>query len=261
MKVVVVSGGFDPIHSGHISYFQAAKEIGDLLIVALNSDQWLINKKGKFFMPFNERKTVLENLSCVDSVVDFEDDEVGSAINALEKVKELYPNDEIFFANGGDRDKNNIPEMSVNGINFLFGIGGDDKKNSSSWILKQWQYYHEERIWGSFYNLFEEENIKVKELIVSPGKGMSFQKHFKRSEIWLVSKGSCVVNYSKDSPDNKKSVQLDRFDNYFVPVGDWHQITNPFKEACHLIEIQYGDECVEDDIERTEYYSPDSKVE
>ena len=256
MKLIIVSGGFDPIHSGHIEYFKAAKGYGDRLIVALNSDAWLENKKGKFFMPFNERKVIIESMSYVDEVVDFEDDDTGSCINGLEKVKKLYPNDEIFFANGGDRNNSNIPEMSVNGIEFIFSVGGDDKKNSSSWILKEWQYYHEERLWGSFYNLFEEEQVKVKELIVEPGKGMSFQKHFKRNEIWLVSKGSCVVNYSKDDPNNKNNVQLNKFDHYLVPLGDWHQITNPFNEICHLIEIQYGDECIEDDIERTEYYSP-----
>ncbi|MDB4178042.1 adenylyltransferase/cytidyltransferase family protein [Gammaproteobacteria bacterium] len=255
MKVIIVSGGFDPIHSGHIAYFNNAKALGDKLIVALNSDNWLINKKGKFFMPFGERKAIIENLSSVDSVIDFDDDDIGSATNALIKVKEMYPNDDIAFANGGDRNKGNIPEMSVDGIEFLFSVGGDDKKNSSSWILKKWQYYHEERLWGSFYNLFEEEQVKVKELIVEPGKGMSFQKHFKRHEIWMVSRGSCVVNFSKDDPDNKQNIQLNQFDHYLVPLGEWHQITNPFDKICHLIEIQYGEECVEDDIERTEYYS------
>tara|TARA_B100000575_G_C22962746_1_gene556124 strand:+ start:106 stop:879 length:774 start_codon:yes stop_codon:yes gene_type:complete len=256
MKIIIVSGGFDPLHSGHIAYFKSAKELGDMLIVALNSDKWLTNKKGKFFMPFAERKLIIENLSCVDSVIGFEDDEIGSASNALIKAKELYPNDDIYFANGGDRNKDNIPEMSVKGVEFLFSVGGDEKKNSSSWILKNWQYYHEERLWGSFYNLFEEDHVKVKELIVAPGKGMSFQKHFKRSEIWMVSKGSCIVNYSKDDPNDKKNIKLNKFDHYLVPVGDWHQITNPFEETCHLIEIQYGEACIEDDIERTEYYSP-----
>jgi len=256
MKIIIVSGGFDPLHSGHIAYFKSARELGDMLVVALNSDQWLINKKGKFFMPFEERKIIIENLACVDSVIDFEDDEIGSASNALIKAKEIYPNDDIYFANGGDRNKNNIPEMSVGGVEFLFSVGGDDKKNSSSWILKNWQYYHEERLWGSFYNLFEEDHVKVKELIVDPGKGMSFQKHFKRSEIWMVSKGSCIVNYSNNDPNIKKNIQLNKFDHYLVPVGSWHQITNPFEETCHLIEIQYGEACIEDDIERTEYYSP-----
>jgi len=254
MKIIIVSGGFDPLHSGHIAYFKSAKELGDELVVALNSDEWLINKKGKFFMPFHERKAIVENLSCVDLVIDFEDDALGSATNALYKIKEMYPDDELIFANGGDRNEENIPEMSVDNIKFEFSVGGDGKKNSSSWILKNWQYYKEERLWGCFYNLFEEDQVKVKELIVAPGKGMSFQKHFKRSEIWMVSKGSCIVNYSKDDPNNKQNIKLNKFDHYLVPLGEWHQITNPFEETCHLIEIQYGEECVEDDIERTEYY-------
>lgn len=256
MKLVIVSGGFDPIHSGHIAYFTAAKELGDKLIIALNSDQWLINKKGKFFMPFHERKIILESLKIVDEVIDFDDDDLGSATNAIIKLKEAYPNEEILFANGGDRNKKNIPEMIIDGVEFVFGVGGDDKKNSSSWILKNWQYYHEERIWGQFYNLFEQDQIKVKELIVSPNQGMSFQRHFKRNEIWLVSKGSCIVNYSSGSPENKKSLKLKTFENYLVPVGQWHQIINPFDKPCHIIEIQYGEACIEDDIERTEYYSP-----
>ena len=256
MKIIIVSGGFDPIHSGHIAYFKAARKLGDKLVVALNSDAWLINKKGRFFMPFKERKTIVENLSSVDSVIDFQDDDIGSAINALVKIKEIYPDDEIAFANGGDRNKENIPEMTVSGIEFLFSVGGDDKKNSSSWILKKWQYYQEDRLWGEFYNLFEEEQVKVKELIVHPGKGMSFQRHFKRNEIWMISKGSCIVNYSKDHPDNKQSIQLDTFDHYLVPLGQWHQITNPYAEVCHIIEIQYGEACIEEDIERTEYYTP-----
>ena len=255
MKIIIVSGGFDPIHSGHIAYFKAARKLGDKLIVALNSDAWLVNKKGRFFMPFKERKTIVENLSSVDSIIDFQDDDIGSAINALVKIKEMYPDDEIAFANGGDRNKENIPEMTVSGIEFLFSVGGDDKKNSSSWILKKWQYYQEDRLWGEFYNLFEEEQVKVKELIVYPGKGMSSQRHFKRNEIWMISKGSCIVNYSKDHPDNKQSIQLDTFDHYLVPLGQWHQITNPYAEVCHIIEIQYGEACIEEDIERTEYYS------
>jgi cytidyltransferase-like protein len=257
MKIIIVSGGFDPIHSGHIAYFKSARSLGDKLVVALNSDQWLINKKGKFFMPFNERKAIIENFADVDIVINFEDDDLGSATNALIKVKEMFPEEDIAFANGGDRNKGNIPEMSVEGVEFIFSVGGDDKKNSSSWILKKWQYYHEDRIWGSFYNLFEGEGVKVKELIVDPGKGMSFQKHFKRHEIWLVSQGSCVVNYSKDSPENREYVTLNKFDKYIVPLGEWHQITNPFEETCRIIEVQYGEEVVEDDIERIDYYKPE----
>ena len=251
MKVIVVSGGFDPIHSGHIDYLKSAKECGNKLIVALNSDEWLEKKKGKFFMPFTERYAVLSSIKYVDEVIGFDDDLMGSCINALKSIKEQYPDDDIFFANGGDRNKENIPEMTVEGINFLFSVGGDKKKNSSSWISIKWQYYYEERQWGSFFNLFQTQNIKVKELIVKPGKSMSFQRHLKRNEIWLISKGSCQVNSASTNSSNKiKKILLNKHDHLIIPLGSWHQITNPYKKPVHIIEIQYGDECVEEDIER-----------
>ena len=80
---------------------------------------------------------------------------------------------------------------------------------------------------------------------------MSFQRHFKRNEIWLVSKGSCTVAYS-NNPSTKriKKIQLSKFDHYLVPVEHWHQISNTSNESLHIIEIQYGEACNEDDIER-----------
>ena len=254
MKIVVVSGGFDPIHSGHISYFKSAKELGEKLIVALNSDAWLIKKKEKFFMPFEERKIIIENLSMVDEVIDFDDDEFGSASQALVKIKGFYPNDEIIFCNGGDRTKDNIPEMQIKDVLFEFGVGGEDKKNSSSWILKDYQYDKEERVWGEFYNLFSNDFLKLKELIIKPKQGMSFQKHFLRNEIWFVSKGQCSVNFSKDDPNNFEEISLHTEETFHVQQEAWHQIFNPFDEPCHIIEIQYGEETNEDDIERLRYY-------
>ena len=254
MKIVVVSGGFDPIHSGHISYFKLAKGLGEKLIVALNSDAWLIKKKEKFFMPFEERKIIIENLSMVDEVIDFDDDEFGSASQALIKIKGFYPKDEIIFCNGGDRTKDNIPEMQIKDILFEFGVGGEDKKNSSSWILKDYQYDKEERVWGEFYNLFSNDFLKLKELIIKPKQGMSFQKHFLRNEIWFVSKGQCSVNFSKDDPNNFEEISLHTEETFHVQKEAWHQIFNPFDEPCHIIEIQYGEETNEDDIERLRYY-------
>ena len=259
MKIVVISGGFDPIHSGHISYIKSAKEIGDHLIVALNSDEWLINKKKKVFMSIEERRDILINLESVDEVITFADDKNGSCIDALEKIKNKYPDEEIIFCNGGDRNKDNIPEMVVDDIEFRFGVGGDNKKNSSSSLLKNWKYDSEERIWGSFYNYYDSKEIKVKELIVNPKKGMSFQKHKHRNEIWLVTKGSCEVIYSNKDPNQKEKVILQKFDKFIVNEGQWHQIVNPFEEKCHIIEIQYGDSVIEDDIVRLSYYD-DKKV-
>ena len=252
-----MSGGFDPIHSGHISYINAAKKHGDYLIIALNSDDWLREKKGKEFMPFEERKSILESIKNVDEVLSFEDDKLGSCMDALNKIKAKFPDDEIIFCNGGDRGKDNIPEMSVSGVTFQFSVGGDDKKNSSSWILKNWKYDKERRVWGEFFNLFEDDQVKVKELIIEPKKGMSLQKHHKRSEIWLVSQGKCLVNYSKVSPDKTEEIALDKHNSLHVELGDWHQITNPFNETCKIIEIQYGKETIEEDIERYSYYKND----
>ena len=115
-------------------------------------------------------------------------------------------------------------------------------------------YENEERIWGKFYNLFTDHGLKLKELIVSPGKGMSFQRHFKRSEIWFVSKGACMVNFSETTPENQKVIELSLEDVLHVPVGSWHQIINPHSEPCHIIEIQYGEATEEEDIERLSYF-------
>jgi hypothetical protein len=91
-------------------------------------------------MEFSERKQILESIKYVDEVIDFDDTD-GSCIDALEKIKNIYPDTDITFCNGGDRSEDNIPEKDVKGIKFMFGVGGTNKKNSSSWILKNWQYH------------------------------------------------------------------------------------------------------------------------
>jgi len=259
MKVSVASGGFDPIHSGHIAYLIAAKKQGDKLIVALNSDDWLANKKGQPFMSFEERKTILENLSCVDEVISFVDDELGSCINALTAIKQKYPNEDIIFCNGGDRNDSNIPEMNIKGIDFKFGVGGEDKKNSSSSILKSWQGESEERVWGKFFNLYQDQKMKLKELIINSKKGMSLQRHFKRDEIWFVSKGECIVKHKSQCSKDYVEHHLKQHDVFKVSQEEWHQIYNPFKEECRIIEIQYGKETSEDDIERLEFYKENNE--
>lgn len=256
MKIAVVSGGFDPIHSGHIAYLKAASLIGDKLVVALNSDSWLQEKKGKAFMPFPERKIILENLNMVDHVIDFEDDEHGSCCLGLEKIKSIYSKDTIIFCNGGDRNDTNIPERNVDGISFEFNVGGNKKANSSSSILKNWQYESEDRVWGKFHSLFRDKRLNVKELIIFPEQGMSFQRHFHRNEIWFVSRGSCIVKYSSGDPEDAEEVSLNTESSFHVKQGDWHQIINRSSEPCHIIEIQYGDKTSEEDIERLAYYKP-----
>ena len=138
MTIVLVTGGFDPVHSGHVDYFYAAKALGDKLWVGLNSDRWLTAKKGKPFMPWNERGAVVSNLKPVDFVFAFDDSD-GSAKDAIKRARK-YTREKIIFANGGDRTSTNIPEMNIEdeNVEFVFGVGGENKKNSSSWILKKW---------------------------------------------------------------------------------------------------------------------------
>ena len=256
-SIVVVSGGFDPLHSGHLNLLREAKALGDRLFVILNSDEWLQRKKGRAFMPFEERSDILLHMEVVDNVY-AGGDLNGSVCTTLEHIKKAYQsgNYKLIFANGGDRGKDNIPEMSVEGYEFVFGIGGTNKANSSSWILKEWKYPTERRVWGEFSDLFQDSAVKVKELIIEPGKGISYQRHFKRDEIWFVSKGSCNIKFGEDTDKPEQFIEsvLNTDEVFTVRAGQWHQIVNNSTEQCHIIEIQYGEETNEDDIERLEYY-------
>ena len=131
MTIVLVTGGFDPLHSGHIAYFEAAKKLGDQLVVGINSDAWLVRKKGRTFMPLKERVTIVKNLKNVDWVMDFndEDDTANHAISKL--IASTSIGSKIIFANGGDRTEKNIPAKDVIGQTFE-GIGSvvkDERKD------------------------------------------------------------------------------------------------------------------------------------
>ena len=137
-KVSLVTGGFDPIHSGHISYFARAKDFSDFLVVGINTEEWLTNKKGQYFQSWVERAEIIRHLRMVDAVITVPDDDQGSACGAIAKCLEIA--DTVVFCNGGDRGKTNTPEVDKYGedprVEFQFGIGGNDKKNSSSWKLR-----------------------------------------------------------------------------------------------------------------------------
>lgn len=247
MKVVLVTGGFDPLHSGHIEYFKAAKQLGDKLVVGLNSDAWLARKKGQPFMPHTERISIIENLKMVDHCIIYNDDD-NSSIEAINNIKMMYPNDEIIFANGGDRTKENIPEMVCKDVNFVFGVGGSNKRNSSSWILQEWKQPKTLRSWGYYRILHDVPGCKVKELTIDPGKSLSMQRHFKRNEYWLVTFGMCQVIGNIGEP----ITLMTEHSTTFIPKDEWHQLCNPYQIPCRIVEIQYGEECVEEDIERKE---------
>ena len=137
-KLSLVTGGFDPIHSGHISYFTRAKDFSDYLVVGINTEEWLTRKKGQYFQSWVERAEIIRHLNMVDAVITVPDDDEGSACGAIAKCLEIA--ETVVFCNGGDRGKDNTPETIKYGdeprLQFEYGIVGDDKRNSSSWILK-----------------------------------------------------------------------------------------------------------------------------
>ena len=138
--IIMVSGGFDPIHSGHIKLIEEAGSFGDV-VVLLNSDKWLRQKKGHEFLSFDERKTIMSALKKVVDVINFDDDN-NNCVNGIEKTIKKYNGRNIKFANGGDRNSDTTPEYEFckkNNIEMLWGIGGKNKANSSSWILKKWK--------------------------------------------------------------------------------------------------------------------------
>jgi cytidyltransferase-like protein len=250
-RIVLITGGFDPLHSGHIAYIKAARELGDSLIVGINSDEWLRRKKGQEFMSWEERSIIVANLHSVDRVINFDDSD-GSAKDAIRKVRAINSNAQIIFANGGDRTHLDIPEMDIvdDNLQFVFGAGGFNKANSSSWILQEWKAPKTERPWGYYRVLHEVAGMKVKELTVDPGKSLSMQKHALRSEYWIVSEGQCIVNSQMIGGYTLPPKTLSKHQEYNINVGDWHQLTNPFDVPCKIVEIQYGEQCIEEDIER-----------
>ena len=128
---IMVSGGFDPVHAGHIRMIRAAAEYGDVIVIA-NSDSWLHDKKGFVFMDFNQRAEILNSIKGV-ILVDSVDDSDGTVCEAIRRLRPT------FFANGGDRGKHNTPEQNVCdelGIEMLWSIGGDEKVAASSDLVK-----------------------------------------------------------------------------------------------------------------------------
>lgn len=251
--IVVFTGGFDPIHSGHIDVIKEASDIGRV-VIGLNSDEWLSRKKGRPFMSFNERAEVLRQFRKVAMVMDFDDSD-GTAINAIEKAKDFFGSaDKIVFVNGGDRTSENTPEMEAfkddPKVEFLYGVGGTNKKNSSSWILDSWKTQKTERDWGYWRVLDDKGTVKVKELVINPGESLSDQRHFYRSEHWYVVKGRVEIETEVLDPHTKTTFVLNPHTTKVITARTWHKATNTGSVPAHIIEIQYGQKCVEDDIER-----------
>jgi cytidyltransferase-like protein len=252
MKIVLVTGGFDPLHSGHMNYFNSARSLGNKLAVGLNSDAWLTRKKGQPFMSWQERAGIISNLRSVDYVIEFDDSD-NTSINAIKECRRMWPDAEIVFANGVDRDHNNVPEMAIKDdqVSFMFAVGGTDKANSSSWILDQWRAPRTDRSWG-YYRVVHQvgANTKLKELTVNPKTCLSMQQHQKRAEFWFVAEGEAAVYTLNNSSDHDLVGTYTQHQHIFIAQSQWHMLCNETDQPLKLIEIQYGENCVEDDIQR-----------
>lgn len=215
---VMVSGGFDPLHGGHIEYLRLAAQFGQV-IVALNSDAWLVKKKGYVFMGWEERRRVLESLKYVHEVLAVDD--ADGTVN--EAILRCRPD---VFANGGDRGPSNIPETEVCktlGIATLFNLGA--KVQSSSWLVSKSKTVQRE--WGTYDVLWESPGVKVKAMRIRPGQETSMQRHALRDEYWFFA-------------DGKRK---------YLKAGEWHQLRNEDDQEMAVIEVQTGI-CEEDDIQR-----------
>lgn len=215
-KIIVISGGFDPIHPGHIALIESAKEYGEVHIV-VNSDEWLVRRKGFFFQPFTDRKKILEAYTPHVHAVDDSD---GTVCEALRRIKPHY------FGNGDERTNKNTPELDVCeelGIEPVFELGGG-KYNSSSVINGR------QRVptrWGAYDVLLDMPKLKVKILMIEAGKKLSLQRHENRSEFFFMPNGEVKVN---------------------LP-GVWHAPKAPDNESLTILEVQVGSS-EEGDIEK-----------
>ncbi len=221
-KKIAISGGFDPIHPGHIALIESAAEYGEVHIL-LNSDDWLIRKKGFFFQPWIDRKKILEAYTPHVHTVDDSD---GTVCEALLRVKPDY------FGNGGDRKSNNTPEIEFckeQGIETIFELGGA-KYNSSSEVNARKRV---ETRWGWYEVLIDMPQLKVKMLHIAPGMKLSLQRHEKRSEFFFMPSGEVRVN---------------------LP-GVWHAPQAPANKELVILEVQIG-VSEEEDIERVSEDDP-----
>jgi len=227
--VVAVSGYFDPVHEGHIEYFNLARKLGDRLVVILNNDLQAERKKGRAFMSEKGRAAVLRALEVVDEVF-VSVDKDGSVCESLRRVRPDV------FANGGDRFSDEVPEVGVCrelGIKVVDSLG--KKIESSSRLVAEFEK-------SSFVE--SGDGCRVKKLNIEPGREISLRRHLHRSENFVVISGVARVCL-----DGEEFV-LNKGESVCVSVGEVYRLENPGKILLEVVSVRVGEYLGEDDVER-----------
>ena len=245
----LVSGGFDPVHIGHLRMFRDATRLSDKVIILLNNDEWLIEKKGKPFMNENQRKEILDEFISIKEVIIQTSSEKSSS-RAIEEFVKNHPNKNICYCNGGDRSNiENIREATICnklGVNLEFGVGGEKKVESSSQLTKNYLGNVEKRPWGNYHIIAKNTGYQIKEIKVFKNSKLSLQKHNNRSEFWQIVKGESKIIIEDDEYFLKEKEHI------YIPKGAVHRIENIGDEELIFIEIQLGEDLQENDIIRIE---------
>ena len=251
-KYILVSGGFDPIHSGHINLINEASKIAKVIVI-LNSDSFLIKKKGYIFMNAVERKKVISSIKGVDDVflsID-QDYTVIKSIDYLAKRNNIS-----FFANGGDRKNiKDIPESEVcdkNNIKLLFDVGGEKSQSSSSltsnfydnMLMKDGNPDLVKKPWGFYKNIINTGGYILKKLYINANEELSEQLHNFRDEHWVIVSGQVEVLI------NAEIYVKEANDYIFIPKKTIHKVKNVGNEPAIILEVQTGVILSEEDIIR-----------
>ena len=239
---VVISGGFDPIHIGHLRMIQEAAKLGTKLIVIANCDRFLIDKKGYAFMSIEERLEILEGFEGVDRAVESIDEDM----TVCKTIEWLAQEENIScFANGGDRqNESDIPESLAcekYGIEMVFNVGGGKIQSSSSLVGGE-----VEKPWGGYKTFEKGDGYLLKRMTINPGEILSLQSHEHRSEFWYVAEGVATVECGDEVFDLKK------YESTNIPLQSKHRLSNNSNEVLKVIEVQIGDVLSEEDITRYE---------
>ena len=249
-KWVAVSGGFDPLHIGHVRMLKAAKTLGDKLVVIVNNDHWLRAKKGFVFMPQAERKELINALPFVDKVVFTDHKKADIDMSVSRMLAKVRP---AVFANGGDRRKlADIPEVAVckkYGITMVFNVGAGGKVQSSSWMIQGASRPVKKTVrpWGEYYGWDQGEEWNLKTIYIKPNKRLSLQYHHHREEWWLLVEGdaTAVVHEGKE----ELTIPLRKGEVFRVGKRQIHRLSS--RGGGVVVEVAYG-AFDEEDIVRLE---------